>query len=58
MTGCEGSDEVVVAINRADDARPVTLPVGSYTDLLTSTPYAGGSVTLPARSFVVLAPGP
>ena len=58
MAGCEGADEIVVALNRADATRTVTIPAGSFTDLLTSTPHSGGSVTLPARSFVVLAPGP
>jgi hypothetical protein len=58
MTGCEGSGDLVVAINRADESRGVTIPAGSYTDLLTDTAWTGGAATLGARSFVVLAPVP
>jgi glycosidase len=54
MTGCTGAGDVVVAINRADGANTVTLPDGSYDDLLTGGTASGGSTSLPARSFRVL----
>ncbi len=53
-TGCGEGQDVIVALNRADDARSVTLPAGSYTDLVAGTPVAGGAYSLPARSFLVL----
>ena len=55
MGGC-GGDDVTVAINRADAARPVTLPAGAYRDLLSDESVDGGSLSLPARSFRVLGP--
>jgi glycosidase len=55
MGGC-GGDEVTVAINRADGGRTVSIPAGSYTDLLTGAAVSGGSVSLPARSYLVLGP--
>ncbi len=55
MTGCgAGFDDVVVALNRADSSRDVTLPGGAYTDVMTDSDVDGGAYTLPARSFVVL----
>lgn len=57
MTGCEGTNDVVVAINRADAPRNVTLPTGSWTDLVTEETRSG-AVDLPARSFLVLSPAP
>lgn len=55
MTGCgTGFQDVIVAINRADAERPVTLPGGTYTDLLTMMPSSGGATNLGARSVVVL----
>jgi glycosidase len=57
MSGCgAGFDDVVVAVNRADDSRQVTLPSGSYTDVIGETEVDGGARTLPARSFLVLVP--
>ena len=54
--GC-GEDQVVtVAINRSDASRSVTVPAGSYTDLINGGDVNGGSVSLGARSFVVLGP--
>jgi glycosidase len=53
-TGCGAGRDVVVAINRGDTTRSVTLPAGSYTDLLAGGTVAGGSVSLPPRSFLVL----
>jgi len=53
-TGCGVDQDLVVAINRADDPRSVTLPAGSYTDLVAGTPVEGGARSLPARSFLVL----
>ncbi|MFH1812313.1 MAG: alpha-amylase family glycosyl hydrolase [Pseudomonadota bacterium] len=58
MTGCGEQGEIVVAINRADADRQVTLPAGSYDDLMADpvTTRNGGLTTLPARSFLVLRP--
>ncbi|MBX3249108.1 MAG: hypothetical protein KF901_18160 [Myxococcales bacterium] len=56
MTGC--GDDVIVAINKADAARSVNIPAGSYTDLMTEGAASGGSRELPARSFVILSPAP
>lgn len=56
MGGCSGADDVTVAINRADAARSVSLPAGAYTDLSSGAPVDGGSVSLPARSYLVLGP--
>ena len=54
MTGCGGAADVIVAINRADGANNVTIPAGSYDDLVSGGAASGGSVSLPARSFRVL----
>lgn len=53
MTGC-GAPDVVVAINRADSARNVTLPPGNYTDLRTGAAASGGSRSLAARDYAIL----
>lgn len=45
---------IVVAINRADTAKSVELPAGSYTNLITKAKQAGGKVSLGARSFLIL----
>jgi glycosidase len=60
MSGCGGS-EVLVAINRADSSRAVSLPAGAYTDLLEGGTASGGTVSggtlsLAARSYRVLGP--
>ncbi|MEZ4228337.1 MAG: alpha-amylase family glycosyl hydrolase [Polyangiaceae bacterium] len=52
-SGCEERD-IIVAINRADGAQSVDIPAGSYTDLMQGGNTQGGSVSLPARSFLVL----
>ena len=54
MTGCGGAADVIVAINRADAPNSVTIPAGSYDDLIAGTPASGGSTSLLARSFRVL----
>jgi glycosidase len=54
MTGCSGVGDVVVAINRADGASSVTIPDGSYDDLVSGGAATGGSTSLPPRSFRVL----
>ncbi|MFT4702999.1 MAG: glycosidase [Bradymonadia bacterium] len=55
MLGCgEGSPNVTVAINSADGPRSVNIPAGTYTDLIAGTAAIGGSLSLPARGFVVL----
>jgi glycosidase len=49
------ADTLYVLINRGDGAQQVSgVPNGSYDDLLTSTPVAGPSVTVPARSSRIL----
>ncbi len=55
MGGC-GGDDVTIAINRADSSRSVSIPSGSYTNLLTDEIASGGSVSLPPRSYLVLGP--
>jgi glycosidase len=57
MTGC-GEDDVLVAINKADAARTVSIPAGSYEDLVDGGAVSGGSRELPARSFVILGTAP
>jgi hypothetical protein len=56
MTGCAGAGagDVLVAINRADSDRTVTIPPGSYDDLVTGAPATAGSTTLAPRSFRIL----
>jgi glycosidase len=54
LSGCEGAPDVLVAINKADAASSVTLPDGTYTDLMAGTSVMGGDTMLPARSFLVL----
>ncbi|EYF07714.1 alpha-amylase family glycosyl hydrolase [Chondromyces apiculatus] len=55
MTG--GGETVYVAINRSDAATQVGgLPSGAFTDLLTSATVNGPSVSVPARSALILAP--
>jgi glycosidase len=54
-TGCMGASDVIVAINRADTAQMVTIPAGTYDDLITTgTTATGGATTLPPRSFRLL----
>ncbi len=55
MGGC-GGDDVTIAINRADSAQSVSIPAGAYTDLLSGANVDGGSVSVPARSYLVLGP--
>lgn len=55
MGGCGGGD-VTVAINRADSPNPVSIPAGAYRDLLTGENVDGGSISLPARSYLILGP--
>ncbi|MBO6937905.1 MAG: DUF3459 domain-containing protein [Deltaproteobacteria bacterium] len=50
--GCD--DVVTVAINKADVPRTVNLPAGDHEDLLDGGTVAGGSTSLPARSFLVI----
>jgi glycosidase len=54
MGGCEEVLPITVAINRADVAETVTLPNASYEDLIAGGELAGGTVSLPPRSFLVL----
>lgn len=55
MIGCgEGSPDVTVAVNRADAERSVTIPAGSYTDLIGGSAVQGGPVSLGPRGYLVL----
>lgn len=54
MGGCGDTPDVTVAINRADSNNTVSVPAGSYTDLLDDSTFAGGSVDMSPRSFLVL----
>jgi glycosidase len=55
MGGCgSAAPDVTVAINRADGARNVNIPAGSYTNLLTDAAVSGGSVSVPARDYLIL----
>ncbi|HJL19351.1 MAG TPA: alpha-amylase family glycosyl hydrolase [Sandaracinaceae bacterium LLY-WYZ-13_1] len=55
MGGCgTEAPDVTVAINRADAPRTVTLPAGTYTDLLDEGTVSGGAVELPARSYRIV----
>ena len=56
MGGCgDELEEVIVAINRADDGRSVNLPSGAYTDQMTGAEIDGGGDTMiPGRKFLVL----
>jgi glycosidase len=47
---------VIVAINRTDNAQTVTLPGSSYTDLLSNSSITTASLSMAARSSVVLEP--
>ncbi|MFO0686437.1 MAG: alpha-amylase family glycosyl hydrolase [Sandaracinus sp.] len=53
-TGCTGASDVIVAINRSDTAQSVTIPGGSYDDLIGGGMASGGSTSLPPRSFRLL----
>lgn len=46
--------DVTVVINRADESRDVTIPAGSYTDLMADAAHSGGAASLPPRSFLIL----
>ena len=53
-TGCMGTSDVVVAINRSDSAQSVTIPSGNYDDLVSGTMASGGATSMPPRSFRLL----
>jgi glycosidase len=53
-TGCTGAADVIVAINRSDSAQSVTIPSGSYDDLVSGTMASGGATSMPPRSFRLL----
>jgi hypothetical protein len=51
----EGSDEVIVVVNRGDSTANVTgLPGGSYEDEIDGSSHSGSSVSVPARSARLL----
>jgi glycosidase len=50
-----GGDSVVVLVNRADSQQSVgNIPAGAYTDLLTNATQNGPTITVPARSSMIL----
>lgn len=50
-----GADIVVVLVNRDDNQQAISnLPAGVYTDLLTGATQMGPSITVPARSSMIL----
>lgn len=52
-----GADSVVVLVNRADSQQSVgNIPAGAYTDLLTNSTQNGPSISVPARSSMILIP--
>ena len=56
MTGCgsAGASDVIVAINRADGGNTVSVPAGSYDDLVSGAMESGGALSLGPRSFRIL----
>ncbi|MFT6400507.1 MAG: glycosidase [Bradymonadia bacterium] len=55
MVGCgEGSPDVTIAINRADSTTSVSVPAGSYEDLVDGEAVDGGSISVPGRGFRVI----
>lgn len=57
MGGCgSAAPDVTIAINRSDSMRDVTLPPGTYTDLLTGVSIDGGSRSLAPRSYLIVGP--
>jgi glycosidase len=56
LTGCGGAGaaDVIVAINRADSNRGVSIPGGTYDDLVAGSEAMGGMRDLPPRSFLML----
>ena len=52
----DGTDTVYVAVNRSDSARSVSgLPAMALTDQVSGASTSGPTITVPARSFVILA---
>ncbi|HEY0135445.1 MAG TPA: DUF3459 domain-containing protein, partial [Nannocystis sp.] len=50
-------DQIIVVLNRSDTMQDVMgVPDGQYTDLLTDTPVTGGTISVPPRSSMLLAP--
>jgi glycosidase len=57
MGGCGGDiPDVVVAINRADSARTVSIPAGDWHDEITGTDISGGDLSVPGFGYLVLTP--
>ena len=52
--GGAGAADVIVAINRADSNRGVSIPSGTYDDLVAGSEAMGGMRDLPPRSFLML----
>jgi glycosidase len=51
----DGSDKVIIALNRSDSTQSIGgIPSGSYTDAVTGTSFSGPTVSVPARSFLLL----
>ncbi|MBW2732763.1 MAG: Beta-galactosidase C-terminal domain [Deltaproteobacteria bacterium] len=49
----DGSDRIVVVLNRSDSAQSISIN-GQYTDLLTGSSVDGSSLSIPARSSMIL----
>ncbi len=52
MSGCgAGAKGVIVAVNKADEAREVVISSGQYDDLLNSGSFGGGRLQIAPRSY-------
>jgi hypothetical protein len=57
MTSSSDADTIVVVLNRSDSAQTIKLTAGSassYKDLLSGASVSAASVSVPARSSMVL----
>ena len=52
MSGC--GEELIVGVNRSEEARAVEIPEGAWTDLLYDSAFPGGSYEIGPRGFMVL----
>lgn len=55
MGGCTEAKPVIVAVNRADSVKTVSVPTGAYTELMQGTDHTGGSINMSPRSVLVFA---
>ncbi|WP_141733681.1 alpha-amylase family glycosyl hydrolase [Oligoflexus tunisiensis] len=54
MGGCDGFDQITVAINKSDGWKNVALPAGTYEDLMQGGRVTDSTLSLAPRSFRVL----